>query len=180
MVQICIMSGHEGHLGTDKRVYLTLMGGCELTCPTMARQISQRQQRERNKQPGPRQVLILTVMGATEIKAPTLAQEYLDFSEFVGNGVITMADWDRSLAEAGRTDLEIASFTLMGGFSECELPSDEEEADALALHQHLGNIPPSVVEILKYGVGQRGTDRRATLRRAVAEAVQPQRSPVPA
>ena len=39
MIQATIFGGHEGRLRNDKSIYLTLFGGCELTCPTLARQV---------------------------------------------------------------------------------------------------------------------------------------------
>ena len=109
-------------------------------------------------------------MGATEINAPTLAEEFIDLQELLRSGELRMDDWERHAADAGRSDVSISSFTLMAGFSECELPSENEEVDSLALHRHLGNIPESAGAVLQHGIGQRGAERRATLRRAVETA----------
>ena len=168
MIQVCIMSGHEGRLGSEGKIYLTLMGACELRRPTFARQIVNRRQ-QANGAPVSRQTFV-TLMGATEILAPTLAEEFLELSELLGTGAMTMADWDRAVLETGRSDANFATFTLMGAFDECALPEEPDEIDALALHQHLGHISESACEVLRYGIGQRDAERRATLRRALGTA----------
>ena len=76
--------------------------------------------------------------------------------------------WSGTRPMFERLDVSISSFTLMGGFSECELPSEDEEVDSLALQRHLGHIPESAGQILQYGIGRRGAERFATLRRALA------------
>ena len=173
MIQVCIWSGHEGQLGSENKLYLTLMGGCELVCPTMARQILARRKQERNGSPAkPRQVFV-TIMGGTEIKVPTLAQEYVDFRDLLHSSSVTMEEWDRYVTEVGRADVSVASFTLMGGFSDGQLPSENEEIDSLAVQLHLGSISEDAGRILQYGIGQHGAERRATVRRAVAVNSQP-------
>ena len=168
MVHFCIMSGHEGRLGSENKVYLTLMGGCELIRPTFARQIvARRKQEGRAGTELPRQTF-LTLMGATEIKAPTLAEELIDLQELLNSGELHIDALERNTADVERLDVSISSFTLMGGFSECELPSEDEEVDSLALQRHLGHIPESAGQILQYGIGRRGAERLATLRRALA------------
>ena len=167
MIQVCIMSGHDGQLGSESKVYLTLMGGCELIRPTFARQIlANRQQERAGRSKRPRQTFV-TLLGGTEIKAPTLAEEFIELQELLSSGQFSMEDWDRNAAEAGRSDVSVASFTLMAGFDECELPSENEEIDRLALHRHLGTISEAASQTLQYGIGQRGAERRATLRRAL-------------
>ena len=127
MLQVCIMSGHEGHLGSEKKVFLTLMGACELQCPTIARQILSRKQQPLNGAgPRPHQVFF-TVMGATEIKVATLAQEFVDFTDMLRNGDLSLADWDRCIADVDRSDVTVQSYTLMAGFSDSELPTENEE-----------------------------------------------------
>lgn len=168
MIHFCIMSGHEGSLGSDNKVYLTLMGACELVRPTLARQIVARRQREQQgKSRLPRQ-MFLTLMGVTGITAPTLAEEFIDLQELLKGGELRMEDWERAMGDIGRSDVLASSFTLMGAFSECELPSENAEVDSLALHRHLGNISDGAGHVLQHGIGQRGAERRATLRRALA------------
>jgi hypothetical protein len=170
MIQICIMSGHDGQLGSEKKVYFTLMGACDLLRPTFARQIVARRRDQGDGAGKPARQVFITLMGATEIKAPTLVEEYTDLRELLQSGALTLADWDRYAAEVDRSDVSVASFSLMAGFSECELPSENEEVDGLAMQRHLGNIPPSAGEILQHGIGLRGAERRATLRRALSVA----------
>jgi hypothetical protein len=106
-------------------------------------------------------------MGAVDIKCPTLAEEFIDLREMINNGTLSMDDLDRAIADLGRSDVSIASFTLMGGFSENALPEEEEEIESLAVQRHLGTISDSAGQVLQFGVGQRDAERRATLRRAV-------------
>ena len=171
MIQFCIMGGHEGRIRPDKKLYVTLMGGCELTRATVARQIlTQRQQEKEGRTHPPRQ-FFLTIMGGVDIKYPTLAEEFIDLRQMIQSGVLSMEDWDRAMIDLGRTDVSIASFTLMGGFSENELPTEAEEIDSLAVQRFLGNISNSAGEVLQYGIGQKDSERRATLRRAMLAEV---------
>jgi len=39
MIQFCIMSGYEGRVRPERKVYVTLMGACDLKRSTVARQI---------------------------------------------------------------------------------------------------------------------------------------------
>ncbi len=167
MIQVCIMSWHEGYLASDKKVYLSLMGGCGLIGPTLARQIVTKRERERNGSARPPRQFFLTIMGAAEITAPPLAQEFLDLRDLLSSGAISMTDWDRAGGDAGHADVSIGSLTLMGHFSDRELPSEDDEINALALQRHLGHITEAQGQVLQCGIGQRGAERRATVRRAV-------------
>jgi hypothetical protein len=164
------MSGHEGRLRPEKKLYVTLMGALELTRSTLAKQILECRQKEREGRPSAERHIFLTVMGATEIKVPTLAEEFLDMREMMRNHVLTMEEWDRWLPQLTRSDSRVGSFTLMGGFSEWSLPPESQEIDSLALQRHLGNIPDHAGELLQMGIGQRNAERWAVLRRAVHAA----------
>jgi len=109
----------------------------------------------------------LTIFGGVDIKSPTLAEEFLDLREMISGGALTLEDWDRAMASLGSADIPIASFTLFGGFDECELPSESEEIDSLAIQRHLGNISESAGRVLQLGIGQRDARRSATVRRAL-------------
>lgn len=170
MIQVCIMSGHDGYLASDKKFYLTLMGGCDLICPTLARQIVAKRERERNGSSHAPKQFFLTIMGATEITAPTLAQEFMDLRDLLQSGSITMADWDRHSGDVGRADVSVGSLSLMGGFSDSELPTEDDEINALALQRHLGHISEAEGVALQYGIGRRGAERRASVRRAAASS----------
>jgi len=168
MLQACIMSGLESDLSSDSKFYLTLMGGCELRAPTIAKQILAKQNRPKPDRAFPVTQTFVTFLGSTEIKVPTLAQEYLEYRDLIQSGSLNLGDWDRFTGELGRIDVKVVTFTIMGGYSEGELPTDDEEIDSLALQTHLGNIQETASEILKHGIGQRGAERRAILRRALA------------
>jgi len=167
MIQFCIMGGYEGLIRPEKKIYVTLMGGCELKRSTVARQIlfQRRLDAEGVRRPG--RQFFLTIMGGVEITCPTLAEEFIDLREMVSSGALSMSDWDRAMADLGRTEVSYASFTLMGGFGENALPSEEQEIESLAVQRHLGNISESAGEVLQYGIGQHDGERRATLRRAI-------------
>ncbi len=170
MIQVCIMSGHEGRLRAEKKLYITLMGGTELNRPTLAKQILMQRQQEkdvREGKPAGQRHFFLTIMGATEILLPTLAEEFIDMHETFRTGILAVEEWDRCVALLGKSDYGIASFTLMGGFSETTLPAEEKEIETLALHRHLGTIPETAGRILEFGIGQRDAERWATVRRAV-------------
>lgn len=171
MIQFCIMGGHEGLLRPDRKIYFTLMGGCELKRPTVARQILARRQNEAAGLPKAPKQFFITIMGGVDINCPTLAEEFIDLREMIQSRVLSMDDWDQAVADLTRGETSISSFTLMGGFSEYSLPSEDQEIESLAVQRHLGNISDRAGEVLQYGIGQRDSERRATLRRAVmAEA----------
>ncbi len=171
MIQVCIMGGHEGLIRPEKKVYLTLFGRCDLKRPTVARQILARRRQERDGATHPPRLFFLTICGDVDINYPTLAEEFLDLRQMLDAGALSMDDWDRAMADLGQSDVTVASFTLMGAMSECELPSENDEIESLALQRHLGNISDSAGQILQYGIGQADAERRATIRRAiVAEA----------
>ncbi|MDO8631867.1 MAG: hypothetical protein Q7R41_15375 [Phycisphaerales bacterium] len=171
MIQFCIMSGHEAKIRPEPKIYVTLMGGCDLKRETVARRILTQRQRQREGKDTPPKQFFLTLMGGTAITCPTLAEEFLDLQQLIRAGELSLADWDRALADLGRLDVSIASFTLMGAFSECELPSETEEIDSLALQRHLGNISADAGEVLQHGIGQRDAERHSVVRRALQTAM---------
>ncbi len=171
MIQFCIMGGYEGVIRPEKKIYVTLMGGCDLQQTTVARQILNRRRQAAEAQPAPRSQFFLTIMGGVEIHCPTLAEEFIDLREMIHSGVLSMSDWDQAMADLGRSEGSYASFTLMGGFSESQLPTEEQEIESLAVQRHLGNISESAGEVLQFGIGQRNAERRATLRRAILTEV---------
>lgn len=172
MIQATIFAGHDGRLRYDKWFYLTLFGGCDLFRPTMARQLlSQRQAQQQNQPVHRRKPFFLTIFGGVSIKSPTLAEEFIDLREMVNSGLLSLDEWDRSLVLLEESEGGIASLTLFGGFDECELPSENEEVDSLAVQRHLGNISDSASQTLQYGIGQHGSERTATVRRAIMAPV---------
>jgi len=166
MIQVTIFAGHEGEMRHDKWFYVTIFGGITLFKPTVARRILINR-REDGTGTAPRKPFFLTLFGGTEIKSPTLAAEFIDMREMVNSNVLSMDDWDQAMADLGRRQDSMASFTLFGGFEECTLPTDEEEIDSLAIQCHLGNVGSAARQILQTGIGQRETERRAILRQAV-------------
>jgi len=167
MIQFCIMSGYEGRVRPEPKIYVTFMGGCSLKRETVARQILTQRLHEREGKTHPPRQFFLTVMGGVDITCPTLAEEFIDLREMINSRTLSMDDWDRAMADLGRSDVSISSFTLMGGFSENELPTEEQEIESLAVQRHLGTISDSAGQVLQFGVGQRDAERRATLRQAI-------------
>jgi hypothetical protein len=167
MIQFCILSGYEGRVRPEPKIYVTFMGGCSLRRETVARQILTQRLHEREGKTHPPRQFFLTVMGGVDITCPTLAEEFIDLREMINSRTLSMDDWDRAMADLGRSDVSISSFTLMGGFSENELPTEEQEIESLAVQRHLGTISDSAGQVLQFGVGQRDAERRATLRQAI-------------
>jgi hypothetical protein len=171
MVHLTMFAGYEGEFRYDQRFYVTLFGGTELRRPTIARRILMNRDTRDGEQKKRRRPFVLTMFGATEIKVPTLASEFIDLREMLKCGALSLEEWDHAMAELGRMQEGVASFTMFGGFDENLLPSDEEEIDSLAIQCHLGNIDDSARQVLQAGVGQHDSERRAILRRAVYATV---------
>lgn len=167
MIQFCIMSGYEGMVRPEARFFITLMGGCSLRRATVARQILTARRNEAEGRPKAPRQFFLTIMGGVEITCPTLAEEFIDLREMIQSGALSMSDWDQAMSDLSRSDVSIGSFTLMGGLSENQLPTENEEIESLAVQRHLGNISEQAGSVLQFGIGQRNAERRATLRRAV-------------
>ncbi|MEK6675278.1 MAG: hypothetical protein AABZ47_06435 [Planctomycetota bacterium] len=170
MIQVCVMGGHEGRLRPEKKVYFTLMGGLELTKPTIAKQILSKRSQQKSGPGGNVQSefhLFITIMGATEIRVPTMTEEFLDLRELVRGGVLSLEECERYLSEMHRADLAVSAFTLMGGFEESVLPSEESEIESLALQRHLGSISERAQQILQTGIGRRDAERWVAVRQAV-------------
>ena len=170
MIQVTIFSGRSGDLRLDNSFYFTLFGGFELTRPTIARQILAKRDAERYGNRVSARPFFLTIFGGGSIKCPTLAAEFLDLRETLGGGLLDPSDWERAMGDIGHGAPIYGSFTLFGGLDESGLPSEEQEIDSLAVQQHLGNIPESAGQVLQCGIGQRGSERTATLRRAILAA----------
>lgn len=166
MFHICIMGGYGGVIEPEPKFYFTLFAGAEFKRPTVARQILARRQQQAEGRVKPPKQFFLTICGGVDIKAPTLAEEFLDLHQLIKSGDLTVSDWDRAISEIGRGAISISSFTLMGGVDQTGLPEENEEIEALALQRHLGNISDSAGQVLQYGIGQRDSERFATVRRA--------------
>ena len=167
MIHVCMFGAHEGVLRSEKKMYFTVFGACELDRPTVAKRLIARQQKNAGRTTELPSVFFLTIFGASEIKAPTLAEEFLDLRQALDSNALTLEEWDRVMAELPQLDVSISSLSLFAGFSECELPSETEEIDAPALQRHMGNITDSSGQILQYAIGQQQAERTATIRRAV-------------
>lgn len=172
MWQVCMFGGYEGQLLAERKVYLTIFGGSDLVRPTLARRIIHaRQQRDRAGFQG-RWSVVVTIFGGTGIAWPTLAEEFIDFKSMIDARTLSLANWDRDMAELHRVEeVALTTFTLFGGLDDNALPNENKEIDGLALQRHLGNIPESAGKILELAIGRSGAQRYAAIRKAVAAAV---------
>jgi hypothetical protein len=166
MLQLCLFSGFEGPLTAERKCYLTIFGGCELRRPTLARQLLALRRADGGHVPTPRTIFI-TIFGGTSILYPTLAEEYLDLREAVERGQLDPRQIDFLVAELDRWQSStFLTVTLFASFDEAELPAEEQEIDALALHRHLGRIDSTAGRVLESGIGMRGSQRRAVVQQA--------------
>ena len=169
MIHLCLFGGQGGQLSAEKKVYLTLFGGCDLRWPTIAKQMVDMRQSGKSGTSSPTHVFI-TLFGGTDVTAPTLAQEYLDLQSTLRGNQLTLDDWDRSIVQVGGLRRN-ASLTLFGGFDGDNLPSEDDELEDLALNRHLGYITEQASELLMQAIGQRGSSRGAVVRQAIAVAM---------
>lgn len=168
MLQICLFGSYEGRLPANKRLFLTMFGGCTLRRPTLARQLIEAQGKDPSQVHRPR-CAVVTLFGATEVKVPTLSEEFIDMQEAVRSGALAINSLDQLASRLASAESDsVFSLTLFAGFEEACLPSEDEEVDGLAIQRHLGNISDSAAGILQMGVGQNDSHRRAILRQAVA------------
>ena len=138
MFHLCLFGGHGGELSADRKLYLTMFGGCEVLRPTLAKQMLVLRHSGRGRS-GPPLHVFITLFGGTDVTAPTLAQEYLDLQNALRAGQLTLEQWDRDIAELGQA-FRSASLTLFGGFDDAKLPSEDQELEDLALNRHLGYL----------------------------------------
>ncbi len=168
MFHFCIFGGHEGQLVSEKKVYVTLFGGCELKQPTLAKRIIEGRRLRSAGMPSRNQSFFITLFGGTSIKLPTLSEEYMDLRDSIRAGLLTLEEWDAGIPEVANESTSFGSFTAFGGFEAAELPSEQEEVEGLAIQRHLGHIPESAGKTLEFGVGQGGSNRTAVIRQAAA------------
>ena len=171
MMNLCIFGGQEGQFSPDKRVCLTIFGGCDLKRPTLARHLATT--RTANGQhPNPGSCFVLTIFGGTDITMPTVAEEFIELHEAIRSRALSLEEWDRYTANGSTAGPRLSSFTVFGGLTSDGLPDEDAELDALALQYHLGAIPPAALSLLMLAVGQNGAQRASVVRRAVAETLQ--------
>ena len=163
MFHLCLFGGQGGQLSSERKVYFTMFGACELKLPTTAKQMLEMR---RSGKPSPAHFFV-TLFGGTSITSPTLAQEYLDLQNALRSGQLNLDDWDRSIVQIGNASRS-ASLTLFGAFGADELPSEDDELEDLALNRHLGYVSDEASELLMRAVGQGGSSRGAVVRQAIA------------
>lgn len=164
MIQFCMFGGHEGRLSTDPfKIYFTMFGSCELQVPTVATQVLAAQRARTGFTA--RRLFFVTIFGATELQLPTLVEEYFDAMHALQSGSLSVTEWDRLAAQLTADDgLRIGSFTLFAGFSNAEMPSEDQELDRIALAYQLGQINEQTRQSLMLGVGTRGPQRVSAIR----------------
>lgn len=171
MVNFSIFGGHEGQLSPDKRVYVTIFGGCDLRRPTMVRQVLELRRRTLAAVERP-SCFFLTLFGGVHLKYPTLAEEYTELFDALRSGTLTLEEWDRAAGQAAAgLAPRVSSLTVFGGLGSEDLPDDDAELEALALQRHVGAIPPAVAEMLMLAIGHGGAQRISAVRFAAAAAL---------
>jgi hypothetical protein len=167
MIHFAIFGGQSGPISPDRKVYVTLFGGCELKRPTIARQLLEA------KAGGiplteTRFHYFITIFGGTEIRAPTLAEEYCDLHAALRSGQLSIDEWDRAVAQLGGSSAtRYGSFTAFGGFEADKLPSEDDELDGIALSHHLGQMSEDTGRLLMLAIGQPSAQRPSAVRRAL-------------
>ncbi len=161
--------GAAGHqLNPQGGVHVTIFGGTELHRQPVARQIVELRQKNAKIGDGGKFVVI-TLFGGAEISWPTVTQEYVALCDALEDGSLTLADWDRFVADTdGVGSLPVHSITLFGGFDANELPSEDAELDDLSMQKHMGNVPEEVTSSIALAIGQKGAQRLGAVRRAAA------------
>mgnify|MGYP000847474561 CR=1 FL=1 len=171
MAHLCIFGSHAGQLVTGRDFFITIFGGMDLRRPPTATHLLQVQQQRPQDRVGS-QYTFFTLFGGVDLVWPTLAEEYVALRDAVASGKLRLEDWDVALARPERSGpLAMISFTLFGGVNEDVVPSEEKELDDLSYQQHLGQIPQATADLLVLAIGQRGSQRLAAVRHAVARTL---------
>ncbi len=168
MLHFCLFGGHGGSMAPGRRLYITLFGACELKRPTLARMIMEARENGKDFDPQ-RGCFFLTIFGGSGIKAPTMAEEYADMRDLLRSGAITHTDWERHASHLGSPP-RIGSFTLFGAFDGDVLPTEEEELDAIAIQQQLGDLSDRIGRDLMLAIGRPSSQRFQAVRRATSNA----------
>jgi hypothetical protein len=166
MVRFTIFSGHEGSLGPDGDIYITVFAGSDLERPPLATLAARTRGQPNPDYPAARYTFF-TLFGGVEVRWPTIAQEFLALRDALRSGALTLADWDGFVARHGQAGgLRVNAFTLFGGCNGDGVPSEDKELDDLALHRHLGHLTDAALQTLLPAIGQKGALRLAVLRQA--------------
>ncbi len=171
MVHFCIFGGQGGTLDSGRKVYLTIFGGSEIRRPPLAGKLAERGH-DNNESGARAQCFFFTMFGATNIRWPTLAEEFIALRDALHGHSLTWEKWDRATrSNSGLYQPTSASLTIFGGFDPDELPSEDDELEALSLHRHNGSIPENAIEQLMLAIGQTGAPRLAAVRQAVVLSI---------
>lgn len=166
MFHLCMFSGQGGELEPGRQFYLTMFGGAEYKRPTLARQVL----RNRHEMGTQRNyAFFFTIFGGVSIQSPCLAEEYSELLTAMRGGKIGIEEADRFLAE-DRGALRTGGITLFGGADMAELPSEDDEIEALAVLRHSGALSPGAEQTLIMGIGRSGAQRLSMVRQAVLQA----------
>lgn len=167
MSSFCLFGGDEGYLDPRGGFHVIIFGGAEFKRPTVARQLIEFQHGH-GGQPTRAHCTILTVFGGGSVIWPTLAEEYAALRDALDSKKISLTDWDTNVGRFSDTGpLRIHNVTIFGGFDTADLPSEDDEVEAISVQRHLGRVPEEAVEALMFGVGQDGSSRLGAVRQAV-------------
>ncbi len=171
MVRFTMFSGHEGPLGPERDIYVTLFAGSELRRPPFAAVVTRARQQSANEPKAPHYTF-LTLFGGTDLSWPTLAEECVALRSALAARTLTLEEWDRTLGRFGDGGgLRVNALTLFAGFDANAVPSEDKELEDLALHRHFGHLTDAAVEALLPAIGQKGAFRLAAVRQAVVAAL---------
>ena len=171
MVHFSIFSGHEGRLGPERGVYISIFGGATLTRMPFAVQVTEQRQRSNAAQTS-WQNFIFSLFGGATIRWPPLAEEFIALRDAVRAGALTFNDWDRAAAGAGRSCMAgVMSIHIFGSLNTDAVPNEDQELDDLTWQRHAGHIPSPAVEALMLAVGHNGAQRLAAVRQAVSASL---------
>ncbi len=192
MFHFTIFGGSEVTINGGGQLILTLCGGTDIRRPTLAKQIMQEKHRLMTEQtvrpqgdepsdvqgmlhffdrralgshrPRRRSTFVLTICGGVEIKPPSIAEEFMEMRELVASGLITEEEWDQLIGRLYQFgELEVSSFTLMGGMEEVSL-SEAEELRKIQGANELGLISEDEQTALRSVVGRDPRHIRMLLR----------------
>ncbi|MGE3181327.1 MAG: hypothetical protein AB7N71_06835 [Phycisphaerae bacterium] len=167
MLHFCVFGGQGGEIEPGRHVYLTIFGGSELKRPTFAKLVRATQGSDgRTMKSG---AFFLTLFGAMEVKSPTLAEEFSELDASIRSGLVTTTELERSIVP-DRSSLNTAKITICGACSTAEIPSEDEELDALAVLRHSGTVDGPTQDTLMLGIGRTGAERLGVVRQAVLQA----------
>ena len=167
MLHFCVFGGQGGEIEPGRHIYVTLFGGSELKRPTFAKLV--RAKTDAGIDATKSGAFFLTLFGGMEVKSPTLAEEFSELDASIRSGVINTTELERSIVP-DRSSLSTSKITIFGACETANIPSEDEELDALAVLRHSGTVDAPTQDTLMLGIGRTGAERLGVVRQAVLQA----------